>query len=347
LVLLLGFWFGGGFNYLDTLVRDFGFGALPTGIIYLAIIFVAYSLLSLPFNIYSTFVIEQRFGFNNTTPRTYLVDQLKGALLGAALGGALLAAVLSLFLYAGQYAWAMVWAAVTAFGLLVQFVAPRWVLPLFNKFTPLKPGELKDAIVAYAKSVGYRVDRIFIMDGSKRSSKSNAFMTGFGQNKRIVLFDTLVAAHTTPELVSILAHEVGHYKKKHILQGLAVETAHSGLVLFLLSLTLTSQTLYQAFYMDQASIYTGLLFFGLLYSPIELLLSIGMLAWSRKNEYEADRYAAETACNPQSMIAALKKLSAHNLSNLSPHPLYVFLSYSHPPLLQRIKAILRHDSPAR
>ena len=182
------------------------------------------------------------------------------------------------------------------------------------------------------------------MDGSKRSSKSNAFFTGFGNNKRIALFDTLINKHTTAEMVAILAHEIGHYKKKHILQGTVISILHAGALFFLLSLFLGSPGLYEAFYMRQESVYAGLLFFGLLYTPIELVLSVVMQALSRKNEYEADRFAAETIDNPNNLLDTLKKLSSTNLSNLTPHPFYVLLNYSHPPLLQRLKAIqdIRH-----
>jgi STE24 endopeptidase len=203
----------------------------------------------------------------------------------------------------------------------------------------MAPGELKEAILSYARSVNFPIKNVSVMDGSRRSSKSNAFFTGFGRNKRIALFDTLIAQHTVAEMVAVLAHEVGHYKKKHILQGTIVSILHMGLLFFLLSLFLGSPGLYQAFYMKQESIYAGLLFFGLLYTPIELALSIIMQMVSRKHEYQADRFAAETIDEPLSLIDALKKLSATNLSNLTPHPFYVFLNYSHPPLRQRIQAI--------
>jgi STE24 endopeptidase len=212
-------------------------------------------------------------------------------------------------------------------------------MPLFNKYTPMAEGELKEAILKYTGSVNFPIKNIFVMDGSKRSSKSNAFFTGFGRNKRIALFDTLIAQHSVPEMVAVLAHEVGHYKKKHILQGMIISIVHTGVLFFLLSLFLTSPGLYQAFGIGYQPIYAGLLFFGLLYTPIELVLSVVMQMLSRKNEYEADRFAAETIDEPNNLIVALKKLSATNLSNLTPHPFYVFLNYSHPPLLQRIQAI--------
>jgi len=212
-------------------------------------------------------------------------------------------------------------------------------MPLFNKFTPLAAGELKDAILEYAGAVNFPLTNIFVMDGSRRSSKSNAFFTGIGRNKRIALFDTLIAQHTVPELVAVLAHEIGHYKKKHIIQGTVISILHAGIMLFLLSLFMESAGLYEAFYMEQASVYAGLIFFGFIYMPLEMVLSVMMNILSRKNEYESDSCAARTVDNPDSLVDALKKLSAANLSNLTPHPLYVFLNYSHPPLLQRIQTI--------
>jgi STE24 endopeptidase len=228
--------------------------------------------------------------------------------------------------------------------LAMQFIFPTWIMPLFNKFTPMESGELKEAILKYARSVNFPIKNVFVMDGSKRSSKSNAFFTGFGRNKRIALFDTLIEKHTVPELVAVLGHEIGHYKRKHILQGMVISILHTGVLLFLLSVFLNSAGLYGAFYMEQHSVYAGLLFFGLLYTPIELLLSIVMQMVSRRNEYQADHFAAETIDEPESMVDALKKLSASNLSNLTPHPFYVFLNYSHPPLLQRIQAIQRYEA---
>jgi STE24 endopeptidase len=339
LVLLLAFWFFGGFNYLDQVIRAWGFIPIVNGLVYIGILLLAYSLLTLPFSIYATFVIEERFGFNRTTPRIFFLDHLKGLGLALLLGGPLLAGILALFEYAGSYAWLYCWAAVVVFSLAVQYVSPTWIMPLFNKFTPMESGELKEAILSYARSVNFPIKNVFVMDGSRRSTKSNAFFTGFGRNKRVALFDTLIAKHSVREMVAVLAHEIGHYKKKHILQGTIISILHSGVIFFLLSLFLGSPGLYQAFHMAQPSIYAGLLFFGLLYTPIELLLSIIFQMVSRKNEYEADRFAVETIEEPLSLVDALKKLSASNLSNLTPHPFYVFLNYSHPPLLQRVRAI--------
>jgi len=339
LILLLVFWFSGGFNWLDQIVRDWDFIPLVNGLLYIGILFLAFSLLTLPFSFYGTFVIEERFGFNRTKPSTFFLDLLKELVLAGLLGGMLLAGILALFQYGGDYTWFYCWAMVVAFSLVLQYVAPMWIMPLFNKFAPMEPGELKDAILGYARSVNFPVKNVFVMDGSKRSSKSNAFFTGFGRNKRIALFDTLIAQHTVPEIVAVLAHEVGHYKKKHVLQGTIIGIIHAGIIFYLLSLFLNNSDLYQAFYMEQESIYAGLLFFGLLYTPVETVLSIVMQIISRKNEYEADRFAVETTGCKDSMVNALKRLSADNLSNLTPHPFYVFMEYSHPPLLQRIEAI--------
>ena len=339
LFLLLAFWFSGGFNYFDQVIIAWDFIPLVTGLLYIGIIFLAYNLLTLPFKVYGTFVIEERFGFNKTTPRTFFLDQIKGLSLAVLLGGPLLAGILVLFEYAGSYAWLYCWAAVTLFFLAMQYIAPTWIMPLFNKFTPMESGELKEAILRYTRSVNFPIKNVFVIDGSKRSSKSNAFFTGFGRNKRIALFDTLIEKHNVLEIVAILAHEIGHYKKKHVVQGIVIGILHIGVILFLLSLFLGSPGLYQAFYMTQQSIYAGLLFFGLLYTPIELVLSTVMQVISRKNEYEADRFAADTIDEPRSLIDALKRLHSTNLSNLTPHPFYVFLNYSHPPLLQRMQAI--------
>lgn len=344
LVILLFFWFAGGFNYLDQIVRSWGFGPIPNGLFYIGILLIGYSLLTLPFSVYHTFVIEERFGFNRTSRRTFLMDKVKSLGLAVLIGGALLSGILALFEYVGYHAWIYCWIGATVFSLILEYVAPTWIMPLFNKFTPLEPGELKEAILNYARSVDFPVKNVFVMDGSRRSTKSNAFLTGFGRNKRIVLFDTLVKRHTVPELVAVLAHEIGHHKKKHILQGTIISIVNAGVIFFVLSIFLGSPGLYNAFYMEQQSVYSGILFFGLLYTPLEMILSVGMHALSRKNEYEADRFAAETIQHRQHLTDALKKLHAGNLSNLTPHPFYVFFNYSHPPLLQRIRAILRYEA---
>ena len=339
LSILLVFWLAGGFNQLDLLVRGWGFGAIATGLTYLGILLLAKTLISLPFKIYSTFVVEERFGFNKTTTATLIADLFKGLLLTVILGGPLLGGVLYIFEKGGNGAWFYCWIVVTAFILIVQFIAPTWIMPLFNKFTPLDEGELKKSIFNFADSVDFSLENVFVMDGSKRSSKSNAFFTGFGKNKRIALFDTLIEKQSVKELVAILAHEIGHYKKRHILQGMIISIIHTGVMLYLLSIFFSHQGLFEAFYMENMSVYAGLIFFGMLFTPIELVLSLLMHILSRHNEYEADRFAVDNTSNSHDMISALKKLSVHNLSNLTPHPFSVFLHYSHPPLLERIQAI--------
>ena len=339
LIATLAFWLSGGFNWLDMIARNWQFGVLWTGMLYIGILVLARSALSLPFSLYSTFVIEERFGFNKTTPKTFVLDLLKSLLLGILLGGPLLLGVLAFFQYAGPLAWLYCWIVATLFLLVVQFIAPTWIMPMFNKFTPLEEGELKGAIMSYASSVKFSLKDVFVMDGSKRSSKSNAFFTGFGKNKRIALFDTLIRQHTVPELVAVLAHEIGHYKKRHIIQGMVISVAHMGVMFYLLSLFVSERGLSDAFLMEHTSIYAGMIFFGMLFAPIEFLLSYLMHILSRRNEFQADKYSAETYRQPAAMIDALKKLSVHNLSHLTPHPLYVALNYSHPPVLERIRAL--------
>ena len=339
LCLILVFWFAGGFPLLDKWVRTFELGPVLNGLIYIGVLVLLKAVLSLPFSVYATFVIEERFGFNKTTWQTYVMDLLKGLIVALLLGTPLLAAILVFFQYAGPYAWWYCWIGVTLYMLVVQFIAPTWIMPLFNKFIPLEEGELKSAILAYANAINFPLENVYQMDGSRRSTKSNAFFTGFGKHKRIVLFDTLIRQHTVNELVAVLAHEMGHYKKKHIRQGLILGILQTGLMLFLLSHFIAYQGLFDAFYMAQQSVYAGILFFAMLYAPLDFFVGILMQILSRKNETAADKFAAETTKDPGSMVAALKKLSVDNLSNLTPHPFYVFLNYSHPPVLQRIQSL--------
>ncbi len=339
LAATLLFWFCGGFNALDVWVRSFGFGPVITGLIYIGILLLLVGALSLPFHIYQTFAIEERFGFNKTTPRTFILDLIKIIGLSIALGGPLLGGILAFFQYAGPNAWIACWAVSAGFILLVQFIAPTWIMPLFNKFQPLEEGELKSRLMAYAQSVRFPLEGIYVMDGSRRSTKSNAFFTGFGNHKRIALFDTILKNHTPEEILAILAHEIGHYKKRHMQFGLVVSIAHMGVIFYLLSIFLTHKGLFDAFHMRHMSIYAGLIFFGMLYSPVELILSLFLNALSRRHEYQADRFAAESTGLADTMITALKRLSAHNLSNLTPHPLDTLLRASHPLVLKRIKAL--------
>lgn len=339
LAAILLLWFLGGFNWLDTIVRTFDLHIIWTGLLYIGTLVAAKSIISLPFSIYATFVIEERYGFNKTTVKTFILDRLKGLVLGIVIGAPLMAAVLTIFTYLGTWAWLAGWGVLTLVSVVLTYVTPTWIMPLFNKFEPLADNELKDSIMDYAASVDYPLAGLYKMDGSKRSAKSNAFFTGFGKNKRIALFDTLIEQHSSKEMVAILAHEIGHYKKKHVIRRMITGILHAGIMLFLLNIFLSHRGLFAAFYMDHMSVYAGFIFFGMLYSPIELFLTIGSNLLSRRDEYEADRFACETTSDRDSMILALKKLTVNNLSNLTPHRFYAFLYYSHPPILQRIEAM--------
>jgi STE24 endopeptidase len=339
LVLLLAFWFAGGFGALDRLVRGWQLHPVLTGLAYIGILLLGKALLSLPFSAYGTFVIERRFGFNRTTLGTFVADLLKGLLLAVVLGGPLLAGVLAVLEYAGPPAWLYCWGVVTAFSLALQFVAPIWVLPLFNRFTPLPEGELRSAILDYTTRVRFPVGSLFAIDGSRRSTHTNAYVAGFGRLRRIALFDTLIIQHTVPELVAVVAHEVGHWRKCHVLLGLALGVLQVGFMLFLLSRFLQAAGLFAAFGVERPSTYAALVFFGLLYTPVALVFSL-MLHWvSRRHEFAADRFAAVSTGSPGPMVDAMRKLSRDNLSNLTPHPLAVWLHYSHPPVLDRIRAL--------
>lgn len=329
----------GGFQALDVFARGFELGPIPTGLIFTGVLLLAFHLLHIPFAIYRTFSIEEKYGFNRTSVKTFILDILKSWVLVAVLGGIVLAGVLWFFETAGTWAWLYCWAGVTLFQLFIMVLAPVLIMPLFNKFTPLEEGNLKESIEKYVRTQHFKMKGVFTMDGSKRSSKTNAFFTGIGKFRRIVLLDTLIEKHTVGELVSVLAHEVGHYKKRHILKTLIISILTMGIMFFILSLFLNNAALFAAFKMEKTSIYGSLVFFAFLYAPIEMILSIFGNYISRNHEFEADRFAVFTYDHPQAMVQALKKLSVENLSNLTPHPLKVFLSYSHPPVLQRIRAI--------
>ncbi len=341
LAVTLVFILAGGFNVVDLFARGFGLSSIATGLIFTGLLALLSTAISLPFSIYATFVIEQRFGFNTTTVTTFILDNLKGMLLAIALGGPLLTAILWFFETTGSMAWLYCWIASVLFVLVVQFLAPVVIMPLFNKFVPLSEGELKESITGYAATQRFAIQGIYTMDGSKRSTRANAFFTGFGRFRRIVFFDTLMDKLTTGEIVAVLAHEMGHYKLKHIPVMLALSIMQMGLLFFILSLFLGNQGLFAAFGMEHLSTYASLIFFGFLYTPISTLLAVGFNAFSRRNEYQADRFAAQTCADGELLISGLKKLSVSNLANLTPHPLHVALNYSHPPILARIEALRR------
>ncbi|MGE3975047.1 MAG: M48 family metallopeptidase [Bdellovibrionales bacterium] len=333
------FWLLSGFEWVDQLARSYQWNSVLTGLLFFGILGYLQWMLALPFGIYHTFVIEKNFGFNKTTAKTYIGDQLKGLLLTCLIGAPILAAILWFFESFAGNAWLYVWIFLTVVTLFMMFIAPVTIMPLFNKFTPLEEGELKSAINEFAKKENFYLQGIYKMDGSKRSTRANAYFTGFGKFKRIVLFDTLIEKHTTEELVAILAHEIGHFKLKHIWRQLTLSLATSFVTLFIFNQLLQSPFLFEAFRVSQPSVYAGLLFLSLLFSPISSILSLWNLALSRKYEFEADEYSVRTYGKPLALSEALKKLSVENLSNLHPHPLKVFLEYTHPPVMKRTKVL--------
>ncbi len=339
LLILLAFWLSGGFVWLDYLVRQWFADDLFRGLTFIGMLAVAYMLLGLPFDIYRTFVTETRFGFNRTTWWTFVADRLKGLAVAAVIGGLLLTGVLLLFLHAGNIAWLLCWVTVVAFSVVTQWLGPALILPLFNRFEPMPEGELRDAILQYARSIHFPLQNVYLIDGSRRSSRANAYFTGLGRHRRIALFDTLIQQHSTDEIVAVLAHEVGHYRLRHVTKGLLLGTMHAGVAFFLLDLFLGRPGLYEAFYVSQPSVYTGLIFFALLYTPVETLLSILVNLMSRRHEFEADRFAIETTPSPESFPDALKTLHVSNLAHPNPHWLHVVLNYSHPPLARRLEVV--------
>lgn len=329
----------GGFNYVDIFARSFGFGEIVTGLIFVAVLYLLLEIIGIPFSAYSTFIIEEKYGFNKTTVKTFISDIIKNLILTAVIGLPIFAVIVMFFVKYGALAWIYASITVILFELLITFIAPVFIMPLFNKYVPLEDGELKTELEKYAKEQNFKMKGLYKMDGSKRSTKTNAFFTGFGKFRRIVLFDTLIAKHTTQELVSVLAHEMGHYKKGHIHKFMIMSFINTIIIFFLLSLFIGNEGLFAAFKMQHISVYGALIFFGFLYTPISMCLSVVQNVISRKYEYEADRYSVTTYKNPQAMVEALKKLSVDNLSNLTPHKMKVFMEYSHPPVLDRIKAI--------
>jgi STE24 endopeptidase len=313
------------------------------GLIFLSLLFLGQSLISLPFSIYDTFVIEQEFGFNRATPRTFIMDRVKGLLLAAVIGLPLGAAILWIFGNVPN-AWLWAWLTVTAFQLILTYLAPSLIMPLFNKFTAMPDGELKQEIEELGDKCGFPLTGVFVMDGSKRSTKANAFFTGLGKRKKIALFDTLVEKSTRPELIGVLAHEIGHFRCGHIKQRLFVGILQTAVIFFLLGLATDpdgkfARVLFDAFGVKQISPQVGLVLFSILLEPVSKLLGVLANAWSRRHEFEADAYAAKVTGDGKSLGEALKKMTADHLSHPSPAPLRVWLDYSHPPLIQRLEAL--------
>ncbi len=340
LLLILGFLFFDGFAWVDSIARSISDNSIVIALIFFGIIMFASDILTLPFSWYSTFVIEEKYGFNKTTKKLFFIDKLKSWGLMIVVGGGILALIVWFYQIAGDNFWWYAWILVTIFTVFVNMFYAKLIVPLFNKQTPLPDGSLRSKIETYAKKVGFKLDNIFVIDGSKRSTKANAYFSGFGKEKRITLYDTLVNDLEEDEIVSVLAHEVGHYKKKHVIVNLIAAILTTGFTLWLLSLFVSNPLLSNALGVAEPSFHIGLITFGILYSPISEITGLLMNYLSRKFEYQADDFAKNTY-NGNALISSLKKLNKTSLSNLTPHKAYVFMHYSHPTLLQRYKNLHR------
>ncbi|WP_242132161.1 M48 family metallopeptidase [Aestuariivivens marinum] len=336
LVLTIGFLWLDGFEFVDNIARSYSDNTIIIALLFFGIIMIGSDILTTPFSYYSTFVIEEQFGFNKTTIKTFILDKLKGWLMMGVIGGGLLALIIWFYQFTGQHFWLYAWGLVTLFTVFMNMFYSKLIVPLFNKQTPLETGSLRDKISEYAQTVGFKLDKIFVIDGSKRSTKANAYFSGFGNEKRVTLYDTLINDLEDEEIVAVLAHEVGHYKKKHIIFNLMASILLTGFMLFVLSFFISNPLLSNALSVEIPSFHIGLIAFVLLYSPISEFTGLVMNLVSRAFEYQADDYAKNTY-KAEPLITSLKKLSKNSLSNLTPHPAYVFMHYSHPTLLQRIR----------
>ncbi len=335
-IATLLFFFLDGFAFVDGLARSVSHNEIVIALVFFGIIMIASDIMSTPFSYYSTFVIEENYGFNKTSRKTFFLDKLKGWLMGAIIGGIILAAIIWFYKSTGKNFWLYAWGIITIFTVFMNMFYARLIVPLFNKQLPLEEGTLRSQIETYALKVGFTLDKIFVINGSKRSTKANAYFSGFGSEKRVTLYDTLIKDLNEEEIVAVLAHEVGHYKRNHIIINLFAGIITTGFTLWLLSLFIGNPILSEALNVSQPSFHIGLVAFGVLYSPISSITSLLMNYLSRKFEYQADNYAKNTYAAPP-LISGLKKLSKNSLSNLTPHPLYVFAHYSHPTLLQRFR----------
>lgn len=336
LIVLLSFLFLDGFEFVDNIARSISDNTILVGLIFFGIIMLGSDLLSLPFSYYSTFVIEEKFGFNKTTKKTFFLDKLKSWGMMIILGGGILALIIWFYQVAADDFWWYAWILVAVFSIFLNMFYARLIVPLFNKQTPLPEGSLREKIEDYAQKEGFTLEKIFVIDGSKRSTKANAYFSGFGNEKRVTLYDTLINDLEEEEIVAVLAHEVGHYKKNHIIINLILGILTTGFTLWLLSLFVGNPILSEALGVEKPGFHIGLIAFGLLYSPISEVTGIIMNYLSRKFEYQADDFAKNTYRGTP-LITGLKKLSKNNLSNLTPHPVYVFVHYSHPPLYKRFR----------
>ena len=336
LSLTLAFLFFDGFEYVDSLARSYSNQPILIALIFFGIIMIASDIITTPFAYYKTFVIEETFGFNKTTKKTFILDKIKGLLMMAIIGGGIIALIIWFYQLTEDQFWLYTWGLVTLFTVFMNMFYSKLIVPLFNKQTPLEEGDLRNKISEYATSVGFSLNKIFIIDGSKRSTKANAYFSGFGREKRVTLYDTLVNDLDDEEIVAVLAHEVGHYKRRHIIFNLVASILLTGLTLFILSIFISNPLLSNAIGVEIPSFHVGLITFGLLYSPISEVTGLIMNYVSRVFEYQADNYA-KTTYKAQPLISSLKKLSKNSLSNLTPHKAYVFMHYSHPTLLDRIR----------
>jgi len=335
-LLTLGFIIFEGFAYVDSIARNISDNSIIIALIFFGIIMLGSDILMTPFSWYSTFKIEEKYGFNKTSKRTFLLDKLKGLAMGAVIGGGILALIVWFYQYTEDNFWWYTWILVAVFSVFMNMFYAKLIVPLFNKQTPLNDGSLRTKIEEYAKSVGFKLDNIFVIDGSKRSTKANAYFSGFGSEKRITLYDTLINDLEEEEIVAVLAHEVGHYKKNHIIVNLTTSILTTGFTLWLLSLFVGNPLLSEALGVSEPSFHIGLVSFGILYSPISEITGLIMNYISRKFEYQADNFAKKTY-NGSYLISSLKKLSKNTLSNLTPHKAYIFVHFSHPSLLQRYR----------
>lgn len=336
LTLILLFLFFGGFAWVDNIAQSQSKNIIIQALIFFGIIMIGSDILNIPFSYYHTFIIEEKFGFNKTSKATFFVDKLKQWAMTVVVGGGILSLVIWFFQWAGTNFWLYTWALVAVFTLFMNLFYSKLIVPLFNKQEPLEAGSLKEKIENYAAQVGFDLKNIFVINGSKRSTKANAYFSGFGKEKRVTLYDTLINDLEEEEIVAVLAHEIGHYKKKHIIFNLATSILLTGLMLLILSLFINNPEVSLAIGVNRPSFHAALIGFGILYSPISEITGLLMNVFSRKFEYQADDYAKHTyAALP--LVTSLKKLSKNSLSNLTPHPAYVFMHYSHPPLIDRIR----------
>jgi STE24 endopeptidase len=338
LIVILVMIIAGGFAVVDNLARTFSTNSVIIALIFFGIIGFASDIINIPFSYYDTFVIEKKYGFNTMSVRTFIVDHIKSWFLALLVGVPVLGLITWFYYKTGKNFWLYAWGLITLFSVFINFFYSELIVPLFNRQVPLPDGSLRTVIEAFSEKTGFRLKNIYIIDGSKRSTKANAYFSGFGPKKRVVLYDTLQKELSEEEIVAVLAHEIGHYKKKHVLYNLFLSVLVTGLMLFLLSVVVSSPSLSQALGSKNVSFHLGLIVFGILYSPLSLI--IGLLTnWiSRKNEFAADRFVRANF-KPEILAAALKKLSVKNLSNMMPHPAYVFFHYSHPPLLARLEKL--------